>query len=123
MDVIISAIVAIITALIVSLWRLHLQEKKMEADLIQQEQRLRTELRTEFMAEEAIRRLLLHSEWEKRSFEEIKRRVGGFDDDELRKLLVRSGAVRFYGKKNIEFWGLIERNEVHVNRPSSEQSP
>jgi hypothetical protein len=53
--------------------------------------------------------------WEKRSFPEIQRRVGGFEDDELRKLLVRAGAVRFYGENNVEFWGLIERNEARVN--------
>ena len=117
-----SAIVAIITALATSIWRYHLQEQKIKADLKQQEERLRAELRTEFMAEEAIRKLLLHERWEKRSFEEIKRRVGGFGDDELRKLLVRAGAVRFYGKDNVEFWGLIERNEVHVNKPESEPS-
>ena len=118
-----SAIVAVITAIATSLWRYHLQERKIEAELKQQEERLRTELRTEFMAEEAIRKLLLHETWEKRSFEEIKRRVGGFEDEELRKLLVRAGAVRFYGKEDIEFWGLIERNEDHVNKSEPESSP
>lgn len=122
MEIVISAIVAAAVALITSIWRQDLQEKKIEADLKQQEHRLRTELRTEFMAEEAIRRLLLHEKWEKRSFAEIMRRVGGFEDDELRKLLVRSGAVRFYGNKNIEFWGLIERNKGHVNKPESDDS-
>jgi hypothetical protein len=43
-----------------------------------QEERLRTELRTEFMAEEAIHALLNHPRWTQRSFEEIKRRVRGF---------------------------------------------
>ena len=113
--VITSAIVAVITSLATASWRFVLQERKIRADLEQQEHRLRTELRTEFMAEEAVKKLLRHEKWEKRSFAEIQRRVGGFADDELRKLLVRAGAVRFYGKNNKEFWGLIERNKSNVN--------
>ena len=111
-----SAIVAIVSSIATYYWRSELQERKIAADLKHQEERLKAELRTEFMAEEAIRRLLNHKEWEKRSFDEIKRRIGGFDDDGLRQLLVRSGAVRFYGNDDVEFWGLIERNKVHVNK-------
>ena len=81
-----SAIVAVLTAGVTAHWR------------------LRTELRTEFMAEEAVKKLLRHKKWEKRSFAEIQRRVGGFEDEELRKLLVRAGAVRFYGENGVEFW-------------------
>ena len=91
----------------------------MKAELELQEQRLRTELRTEFMAEEAVKRLLHHEKWEKRSFEEIKRRLGGFGDDELRKILVRAGAVRFFGREDREYWGLIERNKEHINKEES----
>jgi hypothetical protein len=113
--IITSAIVAVITSFATASWHFVLQEREIQADLEQQEQKLRTELRTEFMAEEAVKRLLRHKMWEKRSFPEIQRRVGGFEDDELRKLLVRAGAVRFYGENNVEFWGLIERNEARVN--------
>jgi hypothetical protein len=76
-----------------------------------QERKLRAELRTEFMAEQAARSLLENEKWEQRSFEEIKKRLGGFADDELRKILVRAGAVRFHGKEKKEFWGLISRNK------------
>jgi len=48
------------------------------------------------MAEEAVRELLNHPEWWQRSFKAIKDKVGGFEDDELRKLLVRAGAARFW---------------------------
>ncbi|WP_221357633.1 hypothetical protein [Streptomyces beigongshangae] len=89
------------------------QTKEIEAALKLQEERLRTELRTEFMAEEAIRELLLSAQ-PKRSFEVIERRVGGFDGDELRQLLVRAGAVRFYGRNDKELWGLRERNELDL---------
>jgi hypothetical protein len=75
-----------------------------------QESRLRTELRTEFMAEAAIRRLLLSEQWEKRSFAAVKKRLGGFTDDELRRLLVRAGAIRFEDGNGEELWGLLQRN-------------
>jgi hypothetical protein len=68
-------------------------------------------IRAAFMAEQAAKRLLESEKWELRSFEQIKERLGGFDDDELRKILVRAGAVRFKGKDNTELWGLIEKNK------------
>lgn len=75
-----------------------------------QERRLRTELRTEFMAEEVARSLLLDERWGKRSFDEIRKRLGGFDEDELRRILVRAGAVRFEADDGRELWGLLARN-------------
>jgi len=92
-----------------------------EASFLTQEARLRTELRTEFMAEEAIRALLDHRDWTQRSFAEIRRQVRGFPDDELRQLLVRSGAVAFDRKRDgEEMWGLRERNRdaLQANSPS-----
>jgi hypothetical protein len=56
-------------------------------------ERLRAELRTEFMSEEAIRALLTHEKWTRRSFRIIRYHIRGFDDDELRKMLVSAGAV------------------------------
>ena len=79
-----------------------------------QERKLRADLRTEFMAERALLKLLESPRWEHRTFKEIKKRVGGFQDDELRKLLVRTGAVRFEGKGEDEFWGLVSRNAGKV---------
>lgn len=76
-----------------------------------QERKLKTELRTEFMAEQVAKSLLENERWKKRSFEEIKKRLGGFDDNDLRKILVRSGAVRFYSSDDKELWGLISRNK------------
>ena len=60
-----------------------------------QEDRLKKELKTEFMAEKVTKDLLSNDRWAKRSFDEIKKRLGGFEDDELRKIIVRAGAVRF----------------------------
>jgi hypothetical protein len=96
--ILISAIIAFLTAFLTFL----IQERK-----------LRTELRTEFMAEHAAKLLLESPKWSKRSFEEIKKRLSGFEDDELRKILVRAGAVRFE-KDNGELWGLITRNRDDI---------
>lgn len=77
-----------------------------------QERRLKVELKTEFMAEEAAKNLLNDVRWKKRSFTEIKKRLGGFEDNELRKILVRAGAVCFKGNGGEEeLWGLITRNK------------
>ena len=76
-----------------------------------QERKLKAELRTEFMAEQAAKKLLESPNWDKRSFDEIKKRLAGFEDNELRKILVRSGAVSFEGENGKELWGLISKNE------------
>lgn len=86
------------------------QRELLAEQLRLQEDRLRTELRTEFMAETAIQELL-NGTYDQRSFAVIKKRLGGFDDNELRQLLVRSGAVRFYRSRDQEeMWGLRARN-------------
>lgn len=95
-----TIITAAITAVITGLVTFAIQERK-----------LKTELRTEFMAEVAAKALLENQQWQKRRFEEIKKRLGGFGDDELRKILVRAGAVRFDGQESKELWGLISRNK------------
>jgi len=75
-----------------------------------QERRLKAEMRTEYMAERVAQLLLENEKWKKRTFLEIKKRLGGFEDDELRKILVRAGAVRFESRNNGELWGLIAKN-------------
>ncbi len=95
-----TIITSILVALITSIATYALQERK-----------LKTELRTEFMAEQVAKKLLESPKWTMRSFDEIKKRLAGFDDNELRKILVRSGAVRFEGEGGKELWGLISKNE------------
>lgn len=102
-NMLITFFTAAITALITGLLTFAIQERK-----------LKTELRTEFMAEEAAKSLLENERWKKRSFDEIKKRLGGFDEDELRKILVRSGAVRFEAPEGKELWGLISRNKEEL---------
>jgi hypothetical protein len=93
--------------------------KGSEADRAIAKEKLETENRLANSASEAIRELLLLPQSELRSFEAIKENIRGFDDDELRKLLVASGAVSFdqegTGK---ELWGLRERNADKLIPPA-----
>ncbi|MEB3181963.1 MAG: hypothetical protein VKL59_23445 [Nostocaceae cyanobacterium] len=73
------------------------------------------QMRTEFMAEQVARQLLEHDKWKRRSFEAIKYRLGGFEDDELRKIIVRAGAIRFEDSNGKEFWVLLSRNRHTLN--------
>ncbi len=72
------------------------------------------EIKTEYMAEMTAKKYLSHPDVTRRSFSLLKARLGGFSEDELRKILVRAGAVKFMGhnkkEKTIEWWGLLERN-------------
>ena len=95
---------SVVTALITGLVTFSIQERK-----------LRTHLRTEFMAEEVARTLLEDERWKKRSFVEIQKRLGGFEDNELRKILVRAGAVRFVSEEEKELWGLLSRNRDDID--------
>ncbi|WP_447984655.1 hypothetical protein [Nitrospira sp. Nam74] len=76
----------------------------------------RMKQKTEFMAEQVVRELLESPQYKKRSFAVIQRRFGeAFPDNELRKILVRAGAVRYERKhtdqdEGQEFWGLLSRN-------------
>lgn len=82
-----------------------------------QKQKLKHEFRlkleenkTENMAERTIRYYLKEEGFYERSFEHLKTKLGGFEEEELRRLLVRAGAVRFIRKDNQkEFWCLVER--------------
>lgn len=79
-----------------------------------QERKLKSELRTEFMAEQVAKALLEDEKWVKRSFAEIQKRLGGFEEDELRKILVRAGAVHFVAENGQEMWGLLFRNRNSI---------
>jgi hypothetical protein len=78
-----------------------------------QERRIKQEMKSEFMAERAVYLLLSDDRWKKRSFVEIQKRLGdGFEEKELRKILLRAGAVRFEKKESKEeLWGLLEKNK------------
>lgn len=72
--------------------------------------------RTEFMAENTVRHFLSHQGFTDRSFETLRKHLGGFDDDELRKILVRAGAMRVYRDDGTEWWRLISRMDEYIEQ-------
>ena len=72
--------------------------------------------RTEFMAEETARTFLSHKSFTDRSFETLRNHLGGFQDDELRKILVRAGAMRVYRDDGSEWWRLLSRMDEFIER-------
>ncbi|MFQ5354614.1 MAG: hypothetical protein ACE5DR_06670 [Thermodesulfobacteriota bacterium] len=123
----------IIVAIIVAVAAVLIQEKKLRRDFELDLGRMRTDRMAEdvagrilgderwgkegdgFSAENAVRELLGSERWSKqRSFKTIKARLGGFEDDELRKILVRAGAIRFKGQGDSELWGLMSRNQDNL---------
>jgi hypothetical protein len=85
------------------------QRKKLEEELQNQRARLEAEYATEDSAESAIRQLLELDQRPYRSFPMIRHHIGGFEANELRKLLVRAGAVRFMAADGTELWALRDR--------------
>lgn len=79
---------------------------------------LKDEHKTLYTAETTAIHFLSHKKFTDRSFEMLKERLGGFEDDELRKILVRAGAVRFYRNEdpNDEWWRLLSRMEEYIER-------
>ncbi len=77
--------------------------------------------RTEFMAEETARALLRHKSFTDRSFETLRGHLGGFQDDELRKILVRAGAMRVYRDDGSEWWRLVSRMDEFIERKELEK--
>ena len=76
----------------------------------------REQHRTEFMAEQTARALLSHKGFTDRSFEALQRHLGGFEEDELRKILVRAGAMRIYREDGSEWWRLVSRMDEFIEQ-------
>jgi hypothetical protein len=83
---------------------------------IQQEQH-----KVEYMAEETARHFLGHKSFTDRSFETLRKHLGGFGDDELRKILVRAGAIRVYRDDGSEWWRLLSRMDEYIERKQLDQ--
>jgi hypothetical protein len=91
-------------------------------------QQLRNQLRIlqeqhkeEFMAETTARHFLSHKSFTDRSFETLRKALGGFTDDELRKILVRAGAIRVYREDGSEWWRLLSRMDEYIERKQLDQ--
>lgn len=117
---IIAFLTSLVTALGSGLVTYLIQEKKlrheMDVEKLKIEAAFQTkieEIKTEYMAERTAKKYLENPDHKKRSFSLLKARLGGFDDDDLRKILVRAGAVKFITRREgrkIEWWGLLEKN-------------
>lgn len=68
------------------------------------------------IAEETAFEWLRHESWVDRSWEHFRERLGGFTDDELRKLLVGVGAIRTIRKDGTEWWSLWDRQQEKRER-------
>ena len=77
---------------------------------------LQEQHKVEYMAEETARHFLSHKSFTDRSFETLRKHLGGFEDDELRKILVRAGAIRTYRDDGSEWWRLLSRMDEFIER-------
>ena len=73
------------------------------------------ERKTDEQAELIAKKLLSHEKLFERSFEALSTAIGGFEEDELRKLLVRAGAIRTRRKDGSEWWGLLDKEIDRIN--------
>jgi hypothetical protein len=87
------------------------------------ERRLRAEFQLQYAAERVVHELLQDARWTLRSFDVIRRHIGGFEDEDLRRVLVRSGAIRFESKSGGELWGLLDRNRAKLGVVRLDEDP
>ena len=96
-------------------WALNRQQFRNQLRILQQQHKV------EFMAEETARHFLGHKNFTDRSFETLRMHLGGFEDDELRKILVRAGAIRIYRSDGTEWWRLLSRMDEYIERKQLDQ--
>lgn len=106
----IPLITAVLTSLISAFIAVYIARKRTEKEVSLTEQKLRHEYKTDFKVESAVRKLMQKG-FALRSFSLIKYHIRGFEDDELKQLLLRSGCICFRVIKGVEYWGLLEENE------------
>ncbi|WP_436516391.1 hypothetical protein [Ekhidna sp. To15] len=117
-SIITSGIIALLSGLITYI----IQERKLQAEKSKireqfdlEREKLEEQYKTERSADAALSKFLRHVKFRRRSFSFIKSKMGGFEDEELRRMLIRNGAIRSYEKKankNIEWWELLEQSKV-----------
>ena len=77
---------------------------------------LQEQHKVEYMAEETARHFLGHKSFTDRSFDTLRMHLGGFTDDDLRKILVRAGAIRVFRDDGSEWWRLLSRMDEYIER-------
>ncbi|MCT8338582.1 hypothetical protein MG296_00820 [Flavobacteriaceae bacterium TK19130] len=91
-------------------WLLQKQRFSQELKILQEQ------YKTDFMAETTAKHFLNHQGYTDRSFETLQKHLGGFEDDELRKILVRAGAIRTYREDGSEWWRLLSRMDEFLEK-------
>ncbi len=107
---IIPAIAGLIGTIVGGLITYFIQKAQLKNEIL----RIREEHKTEFQAEQTALHFLNHASYTDRSFETLKKHLGGFEDNELRKILVRAGAIRTYREDNSEWWRLLSRMDEYI---------
>ena len=80
-----------------------------------QKDRASTDMRIALEAVKTAQYFLSHKGYTDRSFELLSKRLGGFEEDELRRILVRAGAVRYIrADDNSEWWRLLSRSDEAI---------
>jgi len=78
------------------------------------------------MAERSAKHFLKHKTFTDRSFKTIKKYLGGWDNDEdaLRRILVRTGAVRVFREEeeNEEWWYLLSRAAERIKKKEAKRN-
>jgi 5-bromo-4-chloroindolyl phosphate hydrolysis protein len=74
----------------------------------------------ETMAERTAQHFLEHKTFTDRSFETLRKHLGGWDSDhdELRRILVRAGAIRTF-RGDEEWWTLLSRLDERIQNIKS----
>jgi hypothetical protein len=85
--------------------------------------KFRLDNRTMFQAEHAARQLMMDEKWRWRTFDILKHHLGGFEDNELRQILVRAGAIRTVANNGKEVWGLLDRNRDKLGVSKLQDNP
>lgn len=80
-------------------------------------------IKTEHMAETTAQHFLKHQGYTDRSFDLLSKRLGGFEDNELRRILVRAGAIRYIRNDGTEFWRLLSREPEAIAKARAKSEP
>jgi hypothetical protein len=84
--------------------------------------KVRQNFKLEFAAEGVAREMLMDRKRPYRTFRVLKYHLGGFTDDELRKILVRAGGIRLTAGGQ-EVWGLLSRNHEYLSVEEINEAP
>jgi len=106
----IPLIASILASLISAFISVYIARKRTEKEVSLAEQKLRHEYKKELTVEIAVRQLMKKG-FSLRSFSLIKYHIRGFEDAELKQLLLRSGCICFRVISKVEYWGLLEENQ------------